>query len=88
MASKEKITLVVGGVELIFEPNTTAYNGFINEIGMDNKIAPAFKYLRRIISKETKEALDNILKTPGAALQLIEQVNSLYAPKLDIEIKN
>ncbi|CNI13753.1 hypothetical protein CBW53_06570 [Yersinia frederiksenii] len=88
MADKQKIVLVVGGVELIFEPNTTAYNGFINEVGMENKIAPAFKYLRRIISKETKEALDEILKAPGAALQLIEKVNKVYAPELEIEVKN
>ncbi|WP_338642724.1 putative phage tail assembly chaperone [Yersinia bercovieri] len=88
MADKHKIVLAVGSVELIFEPNTTAYNGLINDMAMDNKIAPAFKYLRRIISKETKDALDEILKTPGAALQLVDQVNQVYAPKLEIEVKN
>lgn len=88
MADKHKIVLAVGSIELTFEPNTTAYNGLINDMAMDNKIAPAFKYLRRIISKETKDALDEILKTPGAALQLVDQVNQVYAPKLEIEVKN
>ena len=33
-------------------------------------------------------ALDEILKMPGAALQLIDKVNKVYAPELEIEVKN
>ena len=43
----EKIELMIGGVELVFTPNTTAYNKFINEMSMDNKVAPAVNYLNR-----------------------------------------
>ena len=57
-------------------------------MAMDNKVAPAHNYLVRIVSAESKEALEDILKRPGAALQLAGKVNELYAPELEIEVKN
>ena len=84
----EKIELMIGGVELVFTPNTTAYNKFINEMSMDNKVAPAVNYLNRIIAAESKEALADIVKRPGAALQLVGKINEIYAPELEIEVKN
>lgn len=83
-----KITLTVNGTELTFEPNTVAYNKFINEMAMDNKMAPANNYLRRIVAADCKEALDTILDIPGSALQIVSFVNEQFAPKLDIELKN
>lgn len=88
MSKAVQIKMTVAGTDLVFEPNTTAFNKFINEMSMDNKIAPANNYLRRIISAECKEALDNLLDVPGAALQIVEAVNSQYAPKLEIDLKN
>jgi len=83
-----KVVMTVNGTELTFEPNTTAYNKFINEMAMDNKMAPSNNYLRRIVASECKEALDVILELPGAALQIVGFVNDHYAPKLEIELKN
>ncbi|MEN3260713.1 putative phage tail assembly chaperone [Sodalis endosymbiont of Spalangia cameroni] len=82
------IILTIKGQELAFAPNTTAYNSLINDMAMDNKIAPTVTYLRRIVVPESKAALDALLALPGAALQIAEAVNSQYAPKLEIEIKN
>ena len=42
----------------------------------------------RIVTPETKEALIDVLKRPGAALQLVSKVNDIYAPELEIEVKN
>lgn len=84
----EQIKLCVCGVDIIFEPNQTAYNKFINEMVMDNKVAPAHNYLTRIVATESKEALAEVLKRPGAALQLVGKVNEIYAPELEIEVKN
>lgn len=84
----EKIELVIAGVALVFVPNTTAYNKFINEMSMDNKVAPAVNYLNRIVATESKEALADIVKRPGAALQLVGKINDIYAPELEIEVKN
>ena len=57
-------------------------------MAMDNKIAPAHTYLRRIVVKDDKDALDELLKQPGAALQIASSINEQYAPKLDISVKN
>ena len=84
----EKINLTVCGKDITFEPNQTAYNKFINEMAMDNKVAPAHNYLIRIVTPECKEALEDILKRPGAAIQLAGKVNEIYAPELEIEVKN
>ena len=70
----EKIELVIGGVELVFTPNTTAYNKFINEMSMDNKVATAGKYLHGIGASERKAALADIVKRPGAPFQLFGKI--------------
>ncbi|CAM7922483.1 putative phage tail assembly chaperone [Enterobacter hormaechei] len=85
---EQKINLVVCGQEIVFVPNQTAYNKFINEMAMDNKVAPAHNYLNRIVEPESKDALAELLKRPGAALQLAGKVNEIYAPELEIEVKN
>ncbi|MEQ4671819.1 putative phage tail assembly chaperone [Providencia manganoxydans] len=82
------ITLEIAGKDIRFEPNMTAYNGFINEMAMDNKVAPAHTYLRRIVVKDDIEALDELLQMPGAALQIATSINDQYAPKLEISVKN
>ncbi|AYA42055.1 putative phage tail assembly chaperone [Xenorhabdus nematophila] len=78
----------MGGNEIKFEPNIIAYNSMINDMTMDNKIVPVVTYLRCIIQPASKPALDKLLQIPGAAMQLVEKINSEYAPKLEIEIKN
>ncbi|ELJ5765625.1 MULTISPECIES: putative phage tail assembly chaperone [Enterobacter] len=85
---EQKIELSVCGKTIVFAPNQTAYNKFINEMAMDNKVAPAHSYLMRIVEPESKDALTEILKRPGAALQLTGKVNEIYAPELEIEVKN
>lgn len=60
----EQIKLSVCGADIVFEPNQTAYNKLINEMAMDNKVAPANNYLMRIVTPETKEALVDVLKRP------------------------
>lgn len=84
----EQIKLAVAGTELVFEPNVTAYNKFINDMSMDNKVAPAVSYLKRIVATESKQALEGFITRPGAPLQLVAKVNELYAPELEIEVKN
>ncbi len=65
---EQKITLVVTGKEIVFAPNQTAYNKFINEMAMDNKVAPAHNYLTRIVEPESKDALAELLKTSGCGV--------------------
>lgn len=82
------ITLTVAGTDYSFSPTLVAYNGYINDLLPSDKVAPAHNYLRKIVSPEHKEALAELLKQPGAALQLAAHVNEAFAPALDITVKN
>ncbi len=83
------ITMTVAGVPLTFEPNKTAYNGMINEMTMTNKIAPMVTYLGRIVASDSKTQLNELMERfPGVEMQIAEKVNAIYAPQVEIEIKN
>lgn len=84
-----EITLTINGTDITFKPNKLAYNSYINDITMTDKIAPATNFLRRIVLPEDKEKLNEILDNhAGAALQIVEKVIKQFAPDLEIEIKN
>lgn len=84
-----EITLTINGVDITFKPNKLAYNSYINDITMTDKIAPATNFLRRIVLPEDKEKLNEILDNhAGAALQIVEKIIKQFAPDLEIEIKN
>lgn len=82
------LTLAVAGQDIQFEPTLTAYNGYINDLLPGDKVAPSHNYLKRIVATESKDALDELLKRPGAALQLATAVNAEFAPTLEISVKN
>ncbi len=83
-----EIVLGVKGVDIRFRPTLDDYNKFINEMQMTNKVAPANNYVRRIVNKDDRAALDEVLiQNPGAALQLASKVNDEFAPELDIVVK-
>jgi hypothetical protein len=86
--SKQTITLIVNGTELAFEPTTQAYNKYINELSMDDKVAPAHNYLNRIVAADSKDALARVLALTGAGLKLAAKVNEAFVPELEISIKN
>lgn len=89
MSDKTKIVLTVEGKELVFHPNKTAYNKLLNEMTLDNKVAPINAYLHRIIASESKAALTEVLTNyVGAEMQISEAINDRYVPKLDIQLKN
>ncbi|MHC9057796.1 putative phage tail assembly chaperone [Pantoea sp. y20] len=82
------ISLTAAGVDLVFAPNRTAYNGLINEMSMTNKIAPTVTYLGRIVQPESKEALNQLIENhPGIELQLADAVNKIYSPEIAITVK-
>lgn len=84
-----KITLTINGIDITFEPTKLAYNSYINDITMNDKIAPATNFLRRTVIADDKEKLNEILENHvGAALQIIEKVLKQFAPDLEIEVKN
>lgn len=86
--SKQTITLTVNGTDLTFEPTTQAYNKYINELTMDDKVAPAHNYLNRVVTADSKDALAKLLALTGAGLKLAAKVNEAFVPELEISIKN
>ncbi|PKH06660.1 putative phage tail assembly chaperone [Moritella sp. Urea-trap-13] len=82
------ITLGVAGKELRFEPSLAAYNKYINEMLPNDKVAPATNYLRRVVHKEDKSALDEVLQLPGAVMRVLHKVNEHFESGLEIEVKN
>lgn len=88
MSDKVKIEIKVNGLDLVFEPNVTAFNKFINEMSPDNKVTPATNFLRRIVHPDSKVDLDKIIALPGGAVKLAGKVNDIYSPELEFEVKN
>jgi hypothetical protein len=84
-----EITLTINGKDITFKPTKLAYNTYINDITMNDKIAPATNFLRRTVVPECKEVLNEILENHiGAALQINEKLIKQFAPDLEIEVKN
>lgn len=86
--TKKTINITVNGNELRFEPTLEAFNKLTNETTPFDKVAPTTNYLRRVVVKEDKKALDEALKIPGAVMQLAGAVNSEFQGELEIEVKN
>lgn len=85
--NSKKITLTVLGKELAFDVNIIAYNSYINDLTMTNKVIPAQSFLKKTISKECSDDLKDVLENAGAALQLTAAILEEYAPDLEIEVK-
>ncbi|WP_429076441.1 putative phage tail assembly chaperone [Aeromonas hydrophila] len=88
MSKITPITLTIAGTDIQFNPTLVAYNSYINDLNLNDKVAPAHNYLRKIVIAEHKEALGELLKAPGAAMQITAKVNEVFAPDLEIEVKN
>ncbi|MDZ7322949.1 putative phage tail assembly chaperone [Kosakonia sacchari] len=88
MSDKQIITLTVGGTELHFEPNLTAYNQLINASAREkNAVGVVNEYLTKIVTPDSRAALKELLLRPGVGMQISQAVNDEYAPALDIEVK-
>ncbi|HAF4685250.1 TPA: hypothetical protein G8N23_002890 [Salmonella enterica] len=81
------LTLTVAGEDIRFTPTEAIYNKFVNEMAMDNKVAPTKNYLMRCVHPEDKEKLEKLIHRPGAALQIAAKLNEDFAVDLDITVK-
>ncbi|HFF9409632.1 TPA: putative phage tail assembly chaperone [Escherichia coli] len=85
--AENTITLQVGEHELTFIPTVEAYNTLQNDFMPDNKIAPLKNYLRRIVIKEHRDLLNQLLKKPGMPASLATAVNNEFVPEVEITVK-
>jgi hypothetical protein len=85
---KKTIILTVVGTDFSFNVTTTEYNGYMNEIMPDNKVAPAHNLLIRTVDAKQKDELKKLLdETPGATLQMAGMINQEFAPAIEISVK-
>ncbi|HAT1683844.1 TPA: hypothetical protein I8Y21_004601 [Klebsiella oxytoca] len=85
--TQDIITLNIGGAELHFAPTEAIYNKFVNEMSMENKVAPAKNYLMRCVLAEDKPALEKLIHRPGAAMQIAAKLNEEFVVDLDVTVK-
>lgn len=85
--AENAITLQVGEHELTFIPTVKDYNDLQNDFMPDNKIAPLKNYLRRIVIKEHRDLLNQLLEKPGMPASLATAVNNEFVPEVEITVK-
>ena len=82
------LTLCIGGVDVKFAPTLRAYNKCLNESARAEDVVEAVAtYLKRIVVPESREALATLLLSPGLGAQIAEKINKVYAPSVEIEVK-
>lgn len=85
---KKQIVLLIGTASLGFTMTTDDYNGYLNEIMPDNKVAPAHNLIMRAVDAESKEELRGILdNSPGASMQIAGLLTQEFAPAIEISVK-
>ncbi|MCP2230148.1 putative phage tail assembly chaperone [Erwinia aphidicola] len=84
----KSIVLNIAGVDITFNPDMATYNKYINEVAMNNKVAPAHNFLVRTVEAGSKEALLKFMEIPGATLQIVGKLLEEYTPELEITVKN
>lgn len=84
----KNITLTIAGEELGFDVTTENYNGYLNDIMPNNKVAPAHNFVMRSVVDGDKEQLRKVLSdSPGAAMQICGLLQQEFAPAIEISVK-
>lgn len=85
---KKTIVLNIGVTEFSFTVTTEDYNGYLNAVMPNNKVAPAHNLIMRTVAPEHKEELRKVLEnSPGTELQLSSVLLGEFAPTIEITIK-
>lgn len=62
----QTITLTIGSKDFTFNVSTNDYNGYINDIMPNNKVAPAHNLVMRTVDESNKKELRELIdKSPG-----------------------
>ena len=84
---EKTIELEVNGSEIAFTVTPEDYNAYVNEMMPNSKVAPSHNFLVRTVAKENREALVDLLKIPGMAINLAGAVVQEYVPEISIAVK-
>ncbi len=82
------IVLTIAGKDLSFDVSTENYNGYLNDVMPDNKVAPSHNFVMRSVVESDKDELRKVLeRSPGAAMQISGLLQKEFAPAIEISVK-
>ena len=83
---EKKISLTVNNQDLHFTVSLADYNKYVNELTLNNKIAPARNFLMRCVDADSREALREVADLPGVGLQIVSALLEEYMPEVNITV--
>jgi len=83
---EKTIVLTINGKDITFKVGMDDYNKLVNEMTPTNKVSPAHNFLMRTVEDGSKDDLKELLKLPGAAVEILGQVVGEYVPDLQITV--
>jgi len=83
---EKTITLTINGTDITFKVGVDDYNKFVNEMQPTNKVSPAHNFLMRTVDDAGKDDLKELLKQPGAAVNIVGTLVEEYVPDLQIMV--
>lgn len=86
MSKAKTFAVGVPDGEINFKVDVPTYEKYINELGLDNKVAPGKTFLRRCVEPDSKELLEKWIEA-GYAMEIAEQVIEGVKPKVEFTLK-
>lgn len=83
---EDSIVLNINGETIHFSVNDKDYNDFVNQFHPTNKVNPCSNLLMRSVLDTDKEALRELLKQPGAAVNIAPVLVEQYQPQFNITV--
>jgi hypothetical protein len=80
------IVLTIQDRDVTFAPTVDVYNDYLNSMMPNNKVAPAHNFVMRCAVPEDKDHVRELLKLPGAAIQIAGTIVEQYTPDLNIMV--
>ena len=83
---KSTITLTVNSSAIRFDMTPDIYNKYIDEVQTTKKVGPTSNMLMRAVQAEDKETLREVMRMPGATMQIASMLIEHYSPDLEITV--
>ena len=83
---ERKISLTVNDQDMHFTVSLADYNKYVNELTLNNKVAPARNFLMRCVDADSREALREFVDQPSMGLQIVSALLEEYMPEVNITV--
>ena len=84
----KKVCLTINEQDVNFEIELLDFHALQNELGPDNKVAPAHAFVTRTVVHENKDALNQLINdNPGLELELMGHLVQEYKTTVAISVK-